>query len=99
MFYNNIELWTDWYKYFCIRRFSRVQHNIPNIIFLGLKYYFVLFDILNEIDVLSKIFYTNFYCLYYRNGPKMAEICTMLLDPDDMTVGLTVGETILYCYN
>ena len=29
----------------------------------------------------------------------MAEICTMLLDPDDMTVGLTVGETILYCYN
>ena len=29
----------------------------------------------------------------------MAKTCNMSLEPEDVTVGLTVGEAMLYCYN
>ena len=29
----------------------------------------------------------------------MAKKCDMLLEPEDVTVGLTVGKTMIYSYN
>ena len=29
----------------------------------------------------------------------MAKTCNMSLEPEDVTVGLTVGETMFYCYS